>query len=152
MNTAQTIPLVLCLDSTLSLPQKESKHHPQMGPSKMQKKKNFLDLPSEIRNHIYEDYMQITACSIPDQRIKLDDLNRVADRTTIEILLALKLQRYFPFILANRQVMHEAFTFCLEACNFTLPGIDRASVVSGRRFDIGLSRSTSALFTPTSSR
>lgn len=103
----------------------------------MQKKRNFLELPGEIRNHIYEDYMQATACSMPDQRTRLEELSRVADRTIFEILLALGLQRYFPFILANKQVMHEAFAFCLGACNFVLPEIDQVSAGNGQRLDIG---------------
>lgn len=108
-----------------------------MPPLTIHKKKNFLDLPGELRNRIYEDYMSITACSMPDQRAKMEHLSKVASEPTLEILLALKLERYFPLILVNKQVMHEAFAYCLGACNFTLPRIDQMSAANHQRLDIG---------------
>lgn len=90
----------------------------------MRTKMDFLDLPAEIRNHIYKEYTIITAHENRNQRTHIEDLRKVANKTVFDITLALQLPRHFSILLANKQVMHEAFASCLAACNFRLPRLD----------------------------
>lgn len=95
----------------------------------MGNKLDFLDLPAEIRNRIYKDYMTITANDNQDQRTNLQDLSKVAYRSIFHVTQKLQLPRYFPFLVANKQVMHEAFAFSLGACNFRLPALDMTATL-----------------------
>jgi hypothetical protein len=82
------------------------------NPTMMATKTNFMDLPAELRNQIYEDCV-----SDKHPIIKLDNLHHIACSNPLRMALALGLKQHFPIIFASKHVLQESLPFCLQACN-----------------------------------
>lgn len=89
-------------------------------------KKGFMDLPPELRNQIYETFVSFYTDRL---RITPNELSKDACQSILHLVKALNLKHYFPFLLANKRIMHEAITLCLRTCSLHLQNLDQLNVV-----------------------
>lgn len=93
-------------------------------------KKGFMDLPPELRNQIYETYISFYRDRL---EITPNELRKDACESTLHLVKALNLEHYFPFLLANKTIMHEAITLCLRTCSLHLQNLDQLEIVRSLR-------------------
>ena len=96
----------------------------------MATRKGFLDLPPELRNQIYKDYIS-TFKGRPV--IKPGNLCKSACKSIGQLVKALNLKHAFPHLFTSKQIMYEALPFCLDICNLRLHDLDDLDAVRSVR-------------------
>lgn len=89
--------------------------------------KGFMDFPPEMRNMIYQAMISDTWDS---PTIATDKLNC---SSIFNLVLSLGLHERFPLLATSKQVMLEAFEFCLEKCTFRLENLDQLNAIRAVR-------------------
>jgi hypothetical protein len=97
----------------------------------------FLDLPAELRNQIYHDYIS----SFEDRpAIKPDKLNKAACISIFHLLKALNREHALSLLLTDKQIMHEALPLCLELCTLRLHDLDQLDALRHVRHDMNFQK------------
>jgi hypothetical protein len=103
----------------------------------MATKTGFLDLPAELRNQIYQDYI-----SDYEERpvIKPDKLNKAACVSISHLLKALDSEHALDLLLADKQIMDEALPLCLGHCTLHLQDLNQLDALHGVREDMNFQK------------
>lgn len=92
----------------------------------MATKKGFLDLPAEMRNQIYENYVS----TFPERPlIKPQKLDKSTRKTMFTLVMTLGLRQNFPLIFTRKQIMQEVLAYCLGTFALHLRDRDQLEVV-----------------------
>jgi hypothetical protein len=93
-------------------------------------KTGFMDLPPELRNKIYKNFISSYTGWL---EVTPSELNKGACRSVLDLVKTLSLDYYFPFLLANKTIMHEAIILCLRTCSLRLRKLDQLDTVRSIR-------------------